>query len=258
MYTVDKKSALIINKIISVVISLLTVISFTIFLQTPAQAQGGVSKVLPANEVLSNVTHDTLMLGMQAEKHATYDHNRASYIYQALFYGLKSLSDNSRFFSEKLCVVTEGGVIIKSTMCAVMLGNFDPGSLVLDTSGDYVLTADGRIVASWRFTRPLDLPRALAAAQCVVKSAKPVQSGSIITSIAIVDNGKCKLGNWVFSYKGKSGVSGEVVLDKVGKGLYGDNLRVAGHFLIPKSSTVTVTFYPDGYFKINMIVFKVK
>lgn len=152
------------------------------------------------------------------------------------------------------CILTLNVIPIKNDTCAVVIAkDSDPmmnfamrwGGIDLSGDGNYVLTANENVFLSWTFNRSSEIPPNPKPIECAIKLVKPVSAKNKVSSLTILDNGKCAGGNCYYTYSGdpkKNGYS----ISSLGKNRYGKS--PGSSLVMTKGSTITVTFYSSDLF----------
>ena len=98
--------------------------------------------------------------------------------------------------SGKRCVLTRNGKVLIDGKCRDEASWGD--GLELGGSGRYVLTANGRRMASWAFKRPTAVPRPLTSAVCVLNSVTPGKVTPSGPVFILSTNDQCTNGYWYY------------------------------------------------------------
>ena len=171
-----------------------------------------------------------------------------TYTYQITF------NDSIDNLLSQNCILTLNDIPIKNDTCAaVITKESDPaptpvsfgGGIDLSADGNYALIVNGKALLSWTFNRSSEFPPNPKPTECAIKSVKSVSVKNKVSSLAILDNGKCADGYWYYTYSGDPKKK-EYAISNHGKNRYG---RARGSSLVmTKGSTITVTFYSSDLF----------
>ncbi len=136
------------------------------------------------------------------------------------------------------CVLSRNRKVLVDGPCNEVDGTFELGG-----SGKYLLTVSGRRMASWKFTRPTDIPHPLTPATCVLESVTPGKVTSRGPTFILRTNDQCTDGYWYYQVddpQGRMGTYARFDLPANGRvlamGLNGST----------DACTVSFVFLPEG------------
>lgn len=140
----------------------------------------------------------------------------------------------------KRCVLTRNGTVVLDGKCK---DNIPWGGLEMARSGKYVLTFNGRRVASFTFTMPSDVPTPLAPSTCAITSFTPGVVSDLGPTFEFTTNGLCSHGYWYYQVDFPIGgwAYRRFRLPADGVVLVGDLIGNT------EPATMTIVFLPRGY-----------
>lgn len=142
----------------------------------------------------------------------------------------------------KRCVLTRNGKVLVDGRCR---DNVDWGGLELGGSGKYVLTANGRKMASWTFHRPNDVPPPLAPATCQFTSVRQGKITTLYHYFYLDTNDQCTDANGYW-YVQVDYPSGGLSYSRIEVGA-GGRVRIMDPNGVTEACTLSFVFLPSGY-----------